>query len=208
MILSSPAYLLSSLTLSMLSLKNYRKPPEYAMVYLHPIPFHMLLPWFTSTCNLRLSPCGVSFWEVRVTYLSRMQHSPVQFSHLVMSDSLRPHEPQHARPLCPSLTAGVYPNPCPLSRWCHPTISSSVIPFSSCLQSFPGSGSFPMSQLFASVLECQLQHQSFQEHPGLICLRMDWLDLRAVQGTLKSLLQHHSSKASILRCSAFFIVQL
>ena len=73
MILSSPAYLLSSLTLSMLSLKNYRKPPEYAMVYLHPIPFHMLLPWFTSTCNLRLSPCGVSFWEVRVTYLSRMQ---------------------------------------------------------------------------------------------------------------------------------------
>ena len=67
-----------------------------------------------------------------------------------MSDSLRPHEPQHARPPCPSPTPGVHPNPCPLSRWCHPTISSSVIPFSSFPQSFPASGSFPMSQLFAS----------------------------------------------------------
>ena len=72
-----------------------------------------------------------------------------QFSS-VMSDSLRPHEPQHARPPCPSPTPGVYPNSCPLSRWCHLTISSSVIPFSSCLQSFPASGSFQMSQLFPS----------------------------------------------------------
>ena len=67
-----------------------------------------------------------------------------------MSDSLRPHEPQQARPPCPSPTPGVHPNPCPLSRWCHPTILSSVVPFSSCPQSFPASGSFPMSQLFAS----------------------------------------------------------
>ena len=67
-----------------------------------------------------------------------------------MSDSLPPHEPQHARPLFPSSTLGVYPNSCPSSRWCHPTISTSVIPFSSCPQSFPASGSFPMSQLFAS----------------------------------------------------------
>ena len=74
----------------------------------------------------------------------------VQFSHLVVSDSLRPHEPQHARPPCPSPTPGVYPNSCPLSQWCHPTISSSVIPFSSHPQSFPASGSFQMSQLFAS----------------------------------------------------------
>ena len=66
-----------------------------------------------------------------------------------MSDSLQPHESQHARPPCPSPTPGVHPNSCPLSRWCHPTISSSVIPFSSCPQSFPASGSFPMSQLFA-----------------------------------------------------------
>ena len=76
--------------------------------------------------------------------------SSVHFSCSVVSDSLRPHEPQHARPLCPSPTSGVYPNSCPLSRWCHPTNPSSVIPFSSCPQPFPGSGSFQMSQLFAS----------------------------------------------------------
>ena len=74
----------------------------------------------------------------------------VQFSCSVMSNSLWPHEPQHARPPCPSPTPRVHPNPCPLSRYCHPAISSSVIPFSSCPQSFPASGSFPMSQLFAS----------------------------------------------------------
>ena len=75
--------------------------------------------------------------------------SSVQFSHSVVSDSLQPHELQHARPPCPSPTPGVYPNSCPSSRWCHPAISSSVIPFSSCPQSLPASGSFPMSHLFA-----------------------------------------------------------
>ena len=74
----------------------------------------------------------------------------VQFSRSVMSDSLWPHGLQHARPPCPSPTPGVYSNSCPLSRWCHPTISSSVIPFSSCIQFFPASGSFQMSQLFVS----------------------------------------------------------
>ena len=74
----------------------------------------------------------------------------VQFSRSVMSDSLRLHEPQHARPPCPSPIPRVYPNSCPLSQWCHPAISSSVVPFSSCLQSFPTSGSFQMSQLFSS----------------------------------------------------------
>ena len=73
-----------------------------------------------------------------------------QFSRSVVSDSLWPHEPQHARPPCPSPTPGVYPNSCLLSRWRHPTISSSVVPLSSCLQSFPASGSFQMSQLFSS----------------------------------------------------------
>ena len=73
----------------------------------------------------------------------------VQFSHSVMSNYLRSHEPQHTRPPCPSPTPGVYSNSHPSSQWCHPTISSSVIPFSSCPQSFPTSGSFPMSQLFA-----------------------------------------------------------
>ena len=74
----------------------------------------------------------------------------VQFSLSVMSDPLRPHELQHARPPCPSPTLGVHPDPCPLRQWCHPTISSSVVPFSSCPQSFPASETFQMSQLFAS----------------------------------------------------------
>ena len=76
------------------------------------------------------------------------QFSSVQFSRSVMSDSLRPHEPQHARPPCPSPTPRVHPNSCALSRWCHSAISSSVVPFSSCPQSLPASESFPMSQLF------------------------------------------------------------
>ena len=76
--------------------------------------------------------------------------SSIQFSCSVVSDSLQPHKPQHARPPCPSPIPGVHPNPCLSSRWCHPAISSSVIPFSSCSQSFPSSGSFQMSQLFAS----------------------------------------------------------
>ena len=82
--------------------------------------------------------------------LSFTYYLSVQFSHSVVSDSLQSHEPQHARPPCPSPTPGVHPNSCPLSRWCHPAISSSVVPFSSCPQSFPASGSFQMSQLFTS----------------------------------------------------------
>ena len=82
--------------------------------------------------------------------VTRMHVQSVQFSCSVVSDSLQPHEPQHARPPCPSPTPGGHPNPCPLSRWCHSTISSSVVPFSSCSQSFPASESFQMSQLFTS----------------------------------------------------------
>ena len=98
----------------------------------------------------------------------------------------------------------------PLTWWCHPTISSSVIPFSSCLQSLPASGAFPMSQFFASGGQSVGASASTsvlpmnKEIPGLISFRMDWFDPLAVQGTLKSLLQHHSSKASILQCSTFF----
>ena len=136
-----------------------------------------------------------------------------QFSRSVMSDSLRPHGLQHARLPCPSPTPGVYSNSCPLSRWCHPTISSSVVSFSSCPQSFPASWSFPISQFFASGgqnigISASASVLLINEYSGLISFRMDWLDLLAVQGTLRSLLQHHSSKASILRCSAFFKVQL
>ena len=127
-----------------------------------------------------------------------------------MSDSLGPHGLQHGRLCCSSPTPGAYLNSCPSSQWYHPTISSSVVPFSSHLQSFKHQGLFQRvssSHQVARVLELQVQHQSFSEYSGLI-FRMDWLDLLAVQGTLKSLLQHHSSKASILRRSAFFIVQL
>ena len=132
-----------------------------------------------------------------------------QFSHSVVSDSLRPHELQHARPPCPSPAPGVYSNSCPLSQWCHPTISSSVVPSPPAFNLSQHQDLFKwvsFSDQLAKVLEFQLQHQSFQilRTDG----RMDWLDLLAVQGTLKSILQHHSSKASILQHSAFFIAQL
>ena len=99
-----------------------------------------------------MSPVIISM-EVVTTFLLSPSYTPcqsVQFSCSVMSDSLWLHEPQHARPPCPSPTPRVHPNPCPSSQWCHPTISSSVIPFSSSPQSLPSSGYFQMSQLFAS----------------------------------------------------------
>ena len=112
--------------------------------------------------------------------------SSVQFSRSVVSHSLRPHEPQHAKPPCPSPTPGVHPNPCPSSWWCHPTISSSVIPFSTCPQSFPASGSFPISQLFAwggqKYWSFSFSIGPSNEHPGLISFRMDWLDLLQSKG--------------------------
>ena len=135
-----------------------------------------------------------------------------------MSNSLWPHGLQHFRPPRPSPGAGVYSNSCPLSWWCHPTISSFVVPFSSCLQSFPASGSFPISQLFASGGQSIGVLASTSVFPmniqcwfilgWTVCILKDGLDLFEVQGILKHLLQHHSSKASILQCSAFFIVQV
>ena len=126
--------------------------------------------------------------------------------------TLQPQGLQHARLPCPFLSSGVCSNSCLLSQWCRPTISSSVIPFSSCLQSFPALGSFPMSQFFVSSGQCNgsfiFSNSPSNDYTGLISFGMDWLDLLAVQGTLKSLFQHHSSKASILLCLAFFIVQL
>ena len=135
----------------------------------------------------------------------------VQFSCSVMSDSLRPHGVQRARPPCPSPTPGVYSNSCPLSQWCYPTISSSGVPFSSLLQSSLASGSFQISQLFASggqsigvsastsVLPMNIQDWFILGWTG-------WISLQS-KG-LSSLLQHHTSKASILWRSAFFTVQL
>ena len=139
------------------------------------------------------------------------QFSSVQFSHSVVSNSLWPHELQHARLPCPSSTPRACSNSCPLSQWCHPTISS-------CCPLLLLPSIFPNIRVCSneSILHIRWpKYWSFSfnispsnEHPGLISFGMDWLDLLAVQGTLKSLLQHHSSKASILWYSAFFIVQL
>ena len=128
----------------------------------------------------------------------------------VVPDSLRSHRLQHARLPCPSPAPGIYSNSCPLSQWCHPTISYSIVPFSSHLQSFPSSGSFLINQFLASggqSISASTSVLPMNEYSGLISIMIDWLDLLAVQGTLKSLLQHNS-KASVLRCSAFFMVQL
>ena len=127
-----------------------------------------------------------------------------------LCSTLWPHGPQHTRLPCPSLSPRVWSNSCPLSWRCHPTISSSVAPFSSCLQSFPASESFLMSQFFASggqsIGTSALESVLPMNIQGWF--RIDWFDLLAVQGTLKSLLQHHSSKGSVLQCSAFFMVKL
>ena len=133
----------------------------------------------------------------------------VQFSHSVVSDSLRPHELQHTRHPCPSPTPGVHTDSCPSSWWCYPAISSSVVLFSA----IP-----PSIRIFSSESTLHMRWPKYwisslkiipsKEIPGPISFKMDWLDLLAVQGTFKSLLEHHSSKAPILWCSAFFTVQL
>ena len=130
------------------------------------------------------------------------------FSHSVVSDSLILHGLQHTRLSCSSPTPRACSNSCPSS---HPTISSSVVPFYSCLQSFPESGSFPESVLhikWPKYHSFSFSISPSNEYSGLTSFRIDWFDLLAVQGTLRSILQHHSSKASILLCLAFFIVQL
>ena len=133
-----------------------------------------------------------------------------QFSHPVMFDSLRPYHLQQARLPCPSPTPRACTNSCPSSRWWHLAISSSVIP----LVLLPLI--FPSIRVFSSESVLHIRWPNYwsfsispsNEYSGLISFRIDWLDLLAVQGTLKSLFKHHGSKASILWCSAFFIVQL
>ena len=135
----------------------------------------------------------------------------VQFSRSVMSNYLLPHEPQHARPSCPSPAPGVYPNSWPLSQWCHPTIPSSDFPFSSCLQPFPTSESFQMSQFFASggqttgvsALTSVLPKNTQNWFP------LGWTGWISLQSEgLSRVFSNTSLKASILHCSAFFTVQL
>ena len=144
--------------------------------------------------------------------LSNLSFSSVQFSHSVMSNSLQPHESQHARSPYPSPTPRFYSNSYPSSLWCHPAISSSVVPFSSCPQSLPASGSFPMSQLFAwdgqsigvsasaSVLPMNTQDWSPLGWTG-------WISFQS-KGLSRVFSNTHSSKASTFQCSAFFTVQL
>ena len=137
---------------------------------------------------------------------SSVQFSSVAQSCLTLCDPMNRSTPG----VCPSPTPGDYPNPCALSQWCHPAISSSVIPFSSCLQSFPNirvfSNESALRIRWPKYLHFSFSISPSNEYSGLISFRMDWLDLLAVQGTVKSLLQYHSSKASVLRFSAFFVV--
>ena len=151
----------------------------------------MWLPCLSLSSRACSSSCPMSWWchsiisSFVIHFSSWLQSFPasVQFSCSVVSDSLWPHGLQHARPPCPSPTPGVYSNSCPLSQWCYPTVSSSVIPFSSCLQFFPASRSFPMSQFFisggqsigvsawASVLPRNIQDWSPLEWTGWISLQ-------------------------------------
>ena len=123
-----------------LAINAHISPPSWASLppHFHPTPLghQRALSW---------APLLYSSFLLFILHISS-----VQFSRSVVSDSLWPHGPQHVRPPCPPTTPRVYSNSCPSNRWCHPTISSSVVPFPSCLQSFPTSGSFPMSQFFAS----------------------------------------------------------
>ena len=154
-----------------LSLTGARGESESRSVVSDSLWVHGLCPWnspgqntgvsslsllqriFPTQDRIQVSSIAGGFftsWVTREAQEYWSGFSSVQGSCSVVSDSLRPHEPQHSRPPCPSLTPRVHPNPCALSQWCHPTISSSVVSFSSCPQSLPASGSFPMSQLFSS----------------------------------------------------------
>ena len=160
------------------------------------------------SCLLHLSLPGMLRNKRTFLFLLASSHS-LSFSLCLLkiisakfSNSLWPHGLEHTRPPCPSPAPIVYPNSCSLNWWCHPIISSSDIPFSSCPPSFPASGSYQMNQLFTS------RGQSTGVSASASVLPMNTQDWFPLGWTLKSLLQHHSSKASILQCSAFFTVQL
>ena len=150
-----------------------------------------------------------TFWKIVRQFLINLNILFFLFSHSVMSNSLQHHGLQLARLPCPSATPRACSNSCPLSQWSHPAISSSIVPFS-CPQSFLASGFFS-SELVLCIKWPKYWNFSINpsnEYSKLISFRIDCFDLLAVQGTLKSLLQHHSLKASVLQCSAFFMIQL
>ena len=156
-------------------------------------------------------------WALLLSYYDSVdksflpQFSSIQFGHSVMSHSLQPHGLQHTRLPCPSLTPRAFSNSSSSSQWCHPTISSSVVSFSSYLQSFPSIRDFSNESVLCirwpKYWSFSFSNSPSSEYSGLIFFGIDWFDL-AVQVILKSLLQHHSSKASIPWHSAFFMVQL
>ena len=140
---------------------TYSTGPTLAAVSMSKVIWFWIIAFLIYICSsfkawiafaLSRSTCFTKLVRAFILIITDLAHPTcsVQFSPSVMSDSLQPHELKHARPPCPSPTPRVHRNPCPLSRWCHPTISSPVVPFSSCPQSFPASGSFPMSQHFTS----------------------------------------------------------
>ena len=173
----------------------------------------LFLSFFVLSIYILIQSNCILHAPAREQKLINLQFSSVQLSCSVMSKSLWHHGLQHTTPPYPSPTPRVYSNSCPLSRWCHPTISFSAVPFSSHPQSFSASVSFQMSQSALCIRwpkdwNFNLNISPSYEYSGMISFRMDCLDLLEVQGTLKSLLPHHSSETSILWHSAFFIVQL
>ena len=165
----------------------------------------MLFREKTHVVHVDSDPCSHRLGKYRLIMWVQFSFSSV--TQLCLTQP--PHGLQHSRLPCTSPSLGACSNSCPLSQWWHPTISSSTVPFSSCLQSFPASGSFQMSQFFTSGGQSSGDSALASGLiSGLISFSINWLGLLAVQGTLKSLLQHHSSKASIPWCSAFFMVQL
>ena len=167
------------------------------LLYIHCI--YILFGYMIFSPNLVLVCSLTSWYPLMLQFSSVTQSCP----------TLRPHEPQHARPLCPSPTPGVHPNQCPSSRWCHLILCHPLLLLPSIFPSiriFSNESALPIR--WPKYWSFSLNLSPSNKHPGLISFRMDWLDLLVVQGVVKSLLQHHSSKASVLQCSAFFIVQL
>ena len=161
--------------------------------------------------NLEIQVTWQEFWLHCYREDFPPKFSPVQFSHSVMSNSLWPHWLQLTKLPCPSPTPRACSNSCPLSRWCHPTISSSVIPFFSHPQSYSirlFSNEWILLIRWPKYCSFSFRNSPSNEYSGLISIRIHWFDLLAVQGTLNSLLKQHSLKASILWHSAFFMVQL
>ena len=167
---------------------------------LQPCYNHLRVPghfsWFFQTFYINDHAQKWSWTEI---LFPPFQLVSVQFSHSAGSYSLWPHGLQHARLPCPSLTPGACSNSCPLSQWCHPTISSSVVPFSSCLQSFPASVFSKESALRMRWPKCRsfsFNVSLSTEYSVFIAFRINWFNLVAVQGILKSLLQHRNLKVS------------